>query len=91
MPGNGHWKAIVDGEPVVTVTIGNAMVGVPMSAGTHTVRFVYENKAFDLGLLASVGSAVALAGACVIMHCCDRRKAKKEHSQLPEVTDEQAQ
>ena len=89
IPENGNWKAIVDGKPTVTVTIGNAMVGVPISAGSHTVQFVYENKAFDLGLLASVGSAAALAGACVVMHYLDQRKIKKALAQAEVQEQEQ--
>ena len=93
IPDNGNWKAIVDGEPTVTVAIGNAMVAVPISEGTHTVRFVYENKAFTLGVIASVASAVCLAGACVIMPYWEKRKKKKalKLAQVQEENQEQEQ
>ncbi len=49
IPQDGNWTATVDGEPVQTVLIGDAMVGVNLSAGKHTVAFRYKNKAFSLG------------------------------------------
>lgn len=49
IPQNGNWSAIVDGEPVESVLIGNVMIGVLLSKGEHTVEFFYQNKAFDLG------------------------------------------
>ena len=49
IPQDGNWYAIVDGKAAETVTIGNAMVGLLLSEGEHTVRFVYKNSAFSLG------------------------------------------
>lgn len=81
IPNNGNWKAIVDGESSVTVPIGNAMVGIPISAGAHTIRLVYENKAFTLGAIVSIVSAIGLAGGCVVMHYGEKRRKKKEQAQ----------
>ena len=49
IPQDGNWLAIVDGEPAQTVTIGNAMVGLLLPEGEHTVSFIYRNKYFSLG------------------------------------------
>ncbi|MBQ8881473.1 MAG: YfhO family protein [Oscillospiraceae bacterium] len=65
IPQNGNWTALVDGRAAETVTIGNAMVGVVLPAGQHTVQFVYKNKAFTAGMVVSILSALTLVGAYV--------------------------
>ena len=49
IPQNGNWFAEVDGQPVETVAVGEAMVGVLLTEGIHDVTFAYRNKAFELG------------------------------------------
>ena len=49
IPQDGGWSAIVDGEEAETILVGDVMLAVPMTAGEHTVEFVYENKAFAIG------------------------------------------
>ncbi|MBR4016595.1 MAG: YfhO family protein, partial [Oscillospiraceae bacterium] len=49
IPQNGNWNAIVDGNPTETVAIGDAMVGLLLSKGSHTIQFVYKNNAFCIG------------------------------------------
>ena len=49
IPQNGNWSALVDGKEVDIVLIGDAMVGVPLTEGTHTVTFAYHNDAYSLG------------------------------------------
>ena len=49
IPQNGNWHTIVDGEPVDSVTIGDAMVGLLLAKGTHDIRFEYHNDSFSLG------------------------------------------
>ena len=49
IPQDGNWVATVDGEEVETIAVGNAMVGIMLTNGKHTVAFRYENKAFSLG------------------------------------------
>ena len=66
IPQNGNWTAMVDGNAAETVTIGNAMVGVVLPGGEHTVEFVYKNKAFTVGMIVSILSALTLAGAYVV-------------------------
>ena len=53
IPQNGNWKAFVDGEPAEIVLVGDAMVGVYLAEGVHTVTFRYKNAAFRLGCLIS--------------------------------------
>ena len=54
IPQNGNWFVTVDGKKVETVEVGDAMIGVHLTKGTHEIRFVYKNKAFTMGLLAAI-------------------------------------
>ena len=62
IPQNGNWQAIVDGKPVDIVTIGDAMVGLLLAKGTHTIRFEYHNASFSLGWKISLTCFVVFAG-----------------------------
>ena len=68
IPQNGNWKALVDGEEAEITLVGNVMVGVMIPEGEHTVQFVYENKAFTMGLVVTIASTLALIGAAVILY-----------------------
>jgi hypothetical protein len=59
-----RWQVAVDGVPVEPQMIAPSFVGREVSAGRHTVRFVYEPfPRYDLmllfGLLTLIGLAVA--------------------------------
>jgi len=77
IPQNGNWQAIVDGVPAETVTIGNAMLGVKLTEGTHNITFEYRNTAFTLGLTVTAVFALILAGAYVIMYHTNLFKKKQ--------------
>ena len=49
IPQDGGWHAYVDGQEVEPVLVGDVMTAVPLTAGAHTVEFVYRNDAFSLG------------------------------------------
>ena len=51
---NGNWHAFVDGKETQITLIGEAMVGIMLEEGSHTVTFRYENKAFTIGLTISI-------------------------------------
>ena len=61
IPQDGNWHAVVDGKPAQIVTIGDAMCGLLLSEGYHTISFTYQNRAFDMGWKVSAASAVLLA------------------------------
>ena len=61
IPQNGNWFAEVDGEPVKTVAIGDAMVGVMLTEGEHEVVFLYRNRAFSWGWKISLLCAAVFA------------------------------
>ncbi len=58
IPQNGNWVAYVDGKPVDTIKIGNAMVGLLLSQGDHTITFQYKNTSLYIG--------AAISGVCLI-------------------------
>jgi uncharacterized membrane protein YfhO len=59
IPYDKGWHVKVDGEKVDTVEIKEALIGIPLSAGTHTVTFSYTPQGYYLG--------VAITSICVIM------------------------
>ena len=58
IPQDGNWVATVDGEEAEIILIGDAMVGLKLAQGKHTVAFRYENKAFALGCKVTLGCTV---------------------------------
>ncbi len=74
IPQNGNWTATVDGQPAETVMIGDAMVGVLITEGYHTVSFRYHNSAFALGWKISLGCLMIFLG---LYWVCYKPKFKK--------------
>ena len=68
IPQNGNWHAYVDGVKVDTVMIGNAMLGLLLSEGEHTIELVYRNDSFSLGLLISLASLMVLVNLYLIVY-----------------------
>ena len=62
IPQNGNWQASVDGTPVETVLVGDCMLALPLSAGSHTIRLTYRNAAFVLGTQISLACVAVFAG-----------------------------
>lgn len=80
IPQNGNWSATVDGKPVETVTIGDAMVGLLLAKGDHTIRFEYHNNSFALGWKVSLACFLVFAGISVYVYqnSFQRKKGKYE-------------
>ena len=49
IPQDGNWIATVDGKPVDTALVGDAMVALILPEGTHEICFQYKNVAFSWG------------------------------------------
>ena len=73
IPQDGNWKATVDGEPAQIVLIGNAMCGLILPEGYHTIRFSYENRAFEFGWKVSL---VCLIGFVALYVRCYHPKIR---------------
>ena len=78
IPQNGNWTAYVDGVETECVLVGEAMVSVPLSKGEHTVTFVYENAAFNLGWKISLGCAALFLLTVFLLYRPQRPKGKYE-------------
>lgn len=78
IPQNGNWFAEIDGKPAETVTIGNAMVGLLLSEGNHTIRFIYRNPSFSLGWKISLCCLITFAAIAFLAYkpTPPRRKGK---------------
>ncbi len=62
IPQDGNWVALVDGKDAQIVKIGNAMIGLNLSEGVHTVQFLYKNRAFSLGWKISLACLAVFLG-----------------------------
>lgn len=57
IPQNGNWSVFVDGEAADIRLVGECMVSVELTRGTHEIEFVYHNASFTLGCTVSAVSA----------------------------------
>lgn len=64
IPQNGNWHVYVDGEEAEIQLVCDAMVGVKLTEGEHTIRFVYRNEAYEWGWKITLVS-FAIFGALV--------------------------
>ena len=80
IPQDGNWSATVDGEPAEITLVGNAMIGVKLTEGEHTVEFTYHNRAFTLGLMISLGSAALFAVIIAVFYPIKRKTGKFERA-----------
>ena len=60
IPQNGNWYVLVDGEEAEIRLVGDCMIGVELTEGSHTVAYVYRNQAFSLGWKISLCSGLIL-------------------------------
>ncbi len=70
----GNWSVYVDGVKVDNVLVGDSMVAVKLSKGTHVVELRYENKAYEYGRAISLVSALIFGGIVLTDYL---RKKKK--------------
>ena len=61
IPQNGNWTVLVDGEEAEIKLVGSCMIGVELTAGEHSITYVYRNAAFSLGWKISLVCAGILA------------------------------
>ncbi len=68
IPYEEGWQAEVDGVKTAITPIGNAMIAVPVTAGTHTISLHYCPKGFAAGACATTGAVLLLIVLAVIEH-----------------------
>ena len=80
IPQDGNWSVTVDGEPAEITLVGNAMIGVKLTKGSHEVVFSYHNAAFSLGWKVSLACAAAFAVIVFVFYPVRRKKGKFEQA-----------
>ena len=73
IPQNGDWTAYVDGEPAEIALVGDCMVGLHLTEGSHTVEFRYVSPSFRWGGLITLGSGLVF-GAILLADYLIRKK-----------------
>ena len=85
IPQNGNWQATVDGHPVETAVVGECMLALPLSAGSHSIRLTYHNAAFSLGWKLSLACAAVFA---VLIMTCYRGELRQRAGKYARGKDE---
>ena len=76
VPYDKGWKATVDGVKTETVPLYGAMTGIPLSAGTHTVRLRFMPVGLIAGCAVSIGSLLV----CLLLRLLRRRTSAGKES-----------
>jgi uncharacterized membrane protein YfhO len=76
---DGNWKVYLDGDEVKPVLVGNCMMGLNVTEGTHSVRFVYRNDAFVYGCIISLLCATAFV-ALIVANRTPKKKTPAQHT-----------
>ncbi len=77
IPQNGNWSAQVDGQPAEILLVGDCMIALELTEGSHTVSFTYSNGAFNLGWKISA-ACLGVFALLVLWHRPWRKKGKYE-------------
>ena len=67
LPNMSGWNCYVDGQKVETRSFMKG-IGVPVTAGEHTIEIKYTPLGMWLGILVSAGTLVILIVICIISH-----------------------
>lgn len=81
IPQNGNWHVLVDGQEVEIRLVGECMVAVELTEGSHSLEFVYRNEAFSLGWKISLLCAAVFLALVQLIYRPDWRKWLGSHRQ----------
>ena len=90
IPYEKGWSVYVDGKKTETVKLLDAMLGVRLDAGKHTIKLTYTPEGFPLGLTATVISLVFV----ILLMIAEKRSRKNNpepSAENAEQTDETAE
>ena len=54
------WTITVDGEQVEAVQLVDALIGIPVGEGTHTIEMKFFPKGMKIGIIASIAGVIAV-------------------------------
>ena len=75
IPAEDGWHVTIDGKQTETISIGEAMLGVPVSSGTHTIALRYCPKGTVVGTICC-GSAILLLTFCFVIEQKQKRACR---------------
>ncbi|MHC5216526.1 YfhO family protein [Enterococcus sp. LJL128] len=88
IPYDKGWKAYVDGEEVEIPLFKEALLTLPLTAGKHTIEFVFMPQGFVLGVVLFVGCMLLFLGYSFWLY---RRRTRIEGGQEPNVLEGQGE
>ncbi len=68
------WTVKVDGKEAEKVAIGEALIGINLTPGTHTVEFSYSPQGLKLGIIISVSTAALLVIFLILNRLFGKKK-----------------
>ena len=75
IPADEGWRVLVDGQEVETVKVFDYLLGIPLTAGEHTVELCYTAPGFRTGLGISLASALCVGGYILLVRMKRKRVA----------------
>ncbi|MCR4688627.1 MAG: YfhO family protein [Saccharofermentans sp.] len=83
VPYSEGWTCVVDGKEVPVLGIGDALMGIELSEGSHDIGFTYAPEHFKAGALITVTCLTITVLIFVFFFIKDRKKAKAVPVELP--------
>ena len=68
IPYDSNWTAYVDGQKAEITPICDALIGVPLQAGSHTITFRYDNAGYRLGLKISLAALFLVIASYLVQY-----------------------
>lgn len=78
VPYDKGWKVLVDGAETETYRVGEALTGLHLEPGEHTVSMTFTPEGLWLGSILSVVSLVLFLVSCYIERQVEKRNRRKE-------------
>ena len=88
VPYSEGWTCQVDGNPAEIVPIGDALMGVDLESGSHTVKLVYSPAGITLGIIVSFAALIVTIGVLILTG--GRRKKVEDIAPVISYEDEGA-
>ena len=66
IPQNGYWRIYVDGEKTTPILLGNTMICLNLTEGSHTIELRYRNNALMAGIAISGTTLTAIVAYLII-------------------------
>lgn len=77
IPFDKYWNAYIDGEKVDIMKANYAFMAVPVTAGQHSVTFIYSNKTYHTFRKVSIAAFILYNGFFVFCFIVKYRRKKK--------------